>query len=161
MAELFDAKINILKFSGQEKYTKILHVLFFYDIIKLFIKRFMASKPNVSEKQAKLIFAENYGREVTAIRSLDSYDDRNYLVSATDGKYVLKIFNSDVSADSARCDEQCHLQEFWFQSGIAVPKIIRNKNGELQFKLMLPVASGESMDCVVRVLEFFSGMILY
>lgn len=119
----------------------------------------MAHKPTLTEDTAKELFFENYDRVVIKISSLPSYDDRNFLITTNDGKFLFKIFNGELSANTGRCNEQCMLQHMWSESGIMVPKVIPDKNGSLQITKKLAVANGESENCILRVLGYLEGNI--
>jgi len=73
---------------------------------------------------------------------------------------VLKIFHEEFSNDEERVSEQAQLQQFWFESGISVPKIIKTTDGLLQKKLKTKMESGKDGECFVRLLEFMEGEIL-
>lgn len=119
----------------------------------------MATKPVLSEDEASAIFHESYGMVVDSISSLPSYDDKNFLMKTQNGKFLMKIFNSDISADQGRCEEHCKLQYLWSENGIPVPKVIHDKDGNLQAKKLLKVASGKEALCYIRILSFLEGEI--
>ena len=72
----------------------------------------------------------------------------------------MKIFHEEFSSDENRVSEQAELQQFWSNSGIAVPQIIKTKEGLLQKKLNTKMVNGKNAECYVRLLEFIEGEIL-
>ena len=103
-------------------------------------------------------------------RALESYDDRNYAVSARNGsspeaelqRFVLKIHNG---VESAQCDvlkAQDAAMRFLAKGGVNCPVPVDpvvttdDGNGAL-FCQNLPVASGESPQLVVRLLSWVPG----
>ena len=70
------------------------------------------------------------------------------MLKTGDLKYLLKVFNGELSQNRDRCEEQCRLQNLWAENGIVVPKVVRDKNGHLQSPHLLPVANGEKMQCI-------------
>ena len=81
-------------------------------------------------------------------------------MTSSSAKVVLKIFHEEFSNDEERVSEQAQLQQFWFESGISVPKIIKTTDGLLQKKLKTKMANGKDGECYVRLLEFMEGEIL-
>lgn len=56
---------------------------------------YKSAKPADNPIAVKKRVKELYGYEVEAIRHLNSYDDRNYLIDTSDGKQlIVKITNS-------------------------------------------------------------------
>ncbi|CAG5110037.1 Oidioi.mRNA.OKI2018_I69.chr2.g4488.t1.cds [Oikopleura dioica] len=121
----------------------------------------MPTKPKLLIDEATTVLDNFYNIKTQSIKSLPSYDDLNFLITtSTSTKVVLKVFHEEFSSDENRVSEQAELQQFWFNSGIAVPQIIKTKEGLLQKKLKTKMANGKDGECYVRLLEFIEGEML-
>lgn len=109
--------------------------------------------PDVDEATAASVLAEHYDLDGD-IRALDSERDRNFLLSADAGRYVLKFANA--AEDPAVTDFQCralvHVERS--SSALPVPRVIRTLGGELH----LEHRTDENISHQVRLLTYLDGV---
>lgn len=92
----------------------------------------MFAKPAFSKPQAAHITKRLFGFTTTEISSLPSYLDQNfYVATAEGGKYVLKIYNSKDSENSALIEVQMCSMSFLHQNGIPVPAAVPSTSGKI------------------------------
>ena len=90
------------------------------------------AKPNFSQSLVTEIVKRLYSLTPSEIRSLPSYDDQNFYVSAVEGgEYVLKIMNSEDSKNQTMFEVQSHVMAFLHQNGLPSQTPLPNTSGQL------------------------------
>ncbi|CAJ1060767.1 hydroxylysine kinase-like [Xyrichtys novacula] len=115
------------------------------------------AKPNFSQPQVAELVKRLFRLTSSEIRSLPSYDDQNFYVSAVEGgEYVLKIMNSEDSKNSIMIEVQTYAMTFLHQNGLPAQTALPTVSGQLM--------SLEEMDCgygsqkyMVRLLTYLPG----
>jgi len=87
----------------------------------------------LTDDGAKLLAQSRYGIDVASVSPLTSYDDQNFLITASDAEqFVLKISNDGEDFDSLRL--QNALMNFLVEKtpsfGLAVPRVVSSLSGE-------------------------------
>ncbi|CAM9488575.1 unnamed protein product [Ectocarpus sp. 12 AP-2014] len=130
------------------------------------------SRPNVSEETAESLVTRLFGKEVSSVTRLDSYDDANFkIVEEGSGEtFTLKIHNGWDSRDEALIVALNHVVLYVSDRGFAVPAPVRASGGSLVSTEMLPVASAagaaggggeeKSEMLSVRLLKWVEGPIM-
>nr|XP_045905814.1 hydroxylysine kinase-like isoform X2 [Micropterus dolomieu] len=115
------------------------------------------SKPNLSQSQVVELVKRLFRLTPSEIRSLPSYDDQNFCVTAVEGgKYVLKIMNSEDSKNPTLFEVQTYAMSFLHQNGLPAQTALPTTSGQLM--------SLEEIDCgygcqkyLVRLLTYLPG----
>ncbi|XP_071108051.1 hydroxylysine kinase-like [Haliotis cracherodii] len=117
-------------------------------------------RPVVTEGAVRDILRTHYLLESKGARQLDSFVDRNYKVTTTDGReFVLKIVNPDESDNDQRVQAQLGVVNHLRGHGFTCPASVVNKNGLHTWKSTFPIgqADGPEELCVVRLMTFLPG----
>ena len=123
-------------------------------------------KPGVTPDAAARLIKDVYGFAATDIKELNGYDDRNFFFRASadsagdnfcDDGYVLKVTNSQDSRQESLFDAQHAMVRHLAERGVIVPEPVKNKHGDLKRLVRL----ADTAACMVRVLKFIPGKILY
>ncbi|XP_067667780.1 hydroxylysine kinase-like [Haliotis asinina] len=117
-------------------------------------------RPVVTESDVRDILHTHYSLHTKCLRQLDSFVDRNYKVTTTDGQeYVFKIVNPDESEDDIRVQAQLGVVTYLRGCGFTCPVTVANRNGLHTWKSTFPIgrADGPEETCVVRLMTFVPG----
>lgn len=119
-------------------------------------------KPFANEEQAVALINSLWEFQVVDIKSLDSYDDRNFYIKAntTNGEeeFCLKLHNGVESANEVVIDGQNQIILCLAKQGVTVPAPVLSRNGRYTEYTVLPLrvpTDGQS-ECrhAVRVLSW-------
>jgi Ser/Thr protein kinase RdoA (MazF antagonist) len=126
-------------------------------------------KPNPTQEQVLEALESNYlapGQTFKILKELDSYDDKNYMVQASDGvHYLAKIHNGVESHDFLKngTDSSIYFQsammEHCNRHDIPTSAPVPTKNGKPSSMVSLPVVSAphSPQNLVVRLLTWVPG----
>ncbi|MDO9397423.1 MAG: aminotransferase class III-fold pyridoxal phosphate-dependent enzyme [Herbiconiux sp.] len=84
------------------------------------------ARPALTLESVPDLLQERYGRAVT-VRELGSQQDRNFLCTASDGAFVLKVYNAAVSRDAVQ--DQIDAMARLAQAGLLVPTALPSVAG--------------------------------
>ncbi|CAG2118474.1 unnamed protein product, partial [Medioppia subpectinata] len=127
----------------------------------------MTSRPPNNVDYYKSLVKRLYNYEVTNVKELNGYDDRNYHLVTTDSKqFVLKITNKEESAETGLLDAVNSFMLHLYNNGfkVTVPQI--DTNGKYVSFEAIPATGQEVIDTAldnhygVRLLEYVSGQLL-
>ncbi|RWS27815.1 hydroxylysine kinase-like isoform X2 [Leptotrombidium deliense] len=119
-------------------------------------------KPEITKEKAAQLLFQLYGYRAVDIKELNSYDDRNYLVSVLSNEnvlqFTLKITNSLESNIPGLIEAFNEIGQHISEKGLTVPVPILNKEGKYLCKIKL----SENDDTInsVRLLKFIPGQML-
>jgi len=100
-------------------------------------------KPDVTPEDVHRLVQQFYNLEVTSVKELNSYDDRNFFIKVKDDSvlpdpndkcphgYLLKILNSLDSKSGALIEAQNQMMLFLNQHGILCSKPVKNVEQKL------------------------------
>ncbi|XP_046543139.1 hydroxylysine kinase-like isoform X2 [Haliotis rubra] len=117
-------------------------------------------RPVVTEGKVRDILQTHYSLDTKCLRQLDSFVDRNYKVTTTDGReYVFKIVNPDESENDKRVQAQLGVVNYLRGCGFICPVTVANRDGLHTWKSTFPIGKADGPDetCVVRLMTFVPG----
>ncbi|XP_060063935.1 hydroxylysine kinase-like [Ylistrum balloti] len=133
-------------------------------------------RPNVDLDLVSTLVKRLYDLDVTEGKELNSYDDRNYLITVSMETanehiknvcfhgYVLKVLNSLDSRDEDYVEAQNGMILHVADQGIPTPRLVKNVNGKLMSLERFTSDNKSNKDqvlwCAVRLLEYLPGRIL-
>ncbi|XP_069758946.1 hydroxylysine kinase-like [Narcine bancroftii] len=128
-------------------------------------KKAASIKPSVSEAQAVELVGRLYGRKVSKVQPLPSYDDQNFhvLVSATQESgdlsesYVLKVLNTADSQDADLVEVQTQVMMFLNRKGFPSPTPIPTIDGKIM-SLETIKEGNVNKQHLIRLLTYLPGI---
>jgi len=126
-------------------------------------------KPKVTNEDVHRLVRKFYNLEVTSIKELNSYDDKNFFIKVKDDSclpdasdrcphgYLLKILNSLDSKAETLIDAQNQMMLFLNKRGVLCSKPVQNV--EKQLKAYTELAAGKDKN-IIRLLTYIPGDIL-
>ncbi|XP_046543140.1 hydroxylysine kinase-like isoform X3 [Haliotis rubra] len=97
-------------------------------------------RPVVTEGKVRDILQTHYSLDTKCLRQLDSFVDRNYKVTTTDGReYVFKIVNPDESENDKRVQAQLGVVNYLRGCGFICPVTVANRDGLHTWKSTFPI----------------------
>jgi len=129
-------------------------------------------KAGISTEQVIDLVSKYYGLQVTSIRELNGYDDKNFFIQANcssnphistinqDG-YIFKILNKLDSKDPDLVESQNRMMTYLGSRGFRTPTPLSNLQGKLYTIYALPAQREKKDEChILRVLTYQRGKIL-
>ncbi|KAG8174257.1 hypothetical protein JTE90_002052 [Oedothorax gibbosus] len=133
------------------------------------------AKPNVSEELAKELVKRIYGLQVTEIKSLDSFYDKNFHIKVSkdhqnsnigevsDDGYTLKVTNTLKSNLKGHFDAIHEAMLRLLEKGLRVPQPIKNLEGKTWKLETLPLQKSEgkvaqTLQCGIHLLTYIPGV---
>ncbi|KAK9393872.1 hydroxylysine kinase [Crotalus adamanteus] len=122
-------------------------------------------KPTFTEKQAAELVRRIFGLEVSQLKSLPSYDDQNFHLSAaasfpekgeSTGDFVLKIINAEDSKNTDLIEVQTQIMMFLNSEGFPVAMPHLTQDGKVMF-LETVDAGSSTQTFAVRLLSYLPG----
>lgn len=99
--------------------------------------------PLCDDNKAMELVKTIYGFNVIKVKSLDSYDDRNFYIKAVangeEGEYVLKLHNGVESDNDSVIDFQNSILDHMGGQGVSVPEVVKSLNGNFTEYVVLPL----------------------
>ncbi len=102
--------------------------------------------------EIKKILAEYYSLEKVDIKELDGYENENFLVSDSKGKYILKTYLYREELYEIVQAERDVLLELKGEERYSLPKPVQTNQGEFEF-----IYSEDSVKYIVRMLTYIEG----
>ncbi|RWS02853.1 hydroxylysine kinase-like isoform X2, partial [Dinothrombium tinctorium] len=135
------------------------------DSEKTLLKPGVVIKPNCNELTAVDLVHRFYGFKVIELTEMNSYDDRNYLITVEEREtncnliqYTLKITNSLESSVPNLIEAFNEMGIYLKQNGLTVPYPIPSKDGKLLVRVRLSEKS--EAENAVRLLTFIPGKLI-
>ncbi|KAG8181423.1 hypothetical protein JTE90_018890 [Oedothorax gibbosus] len=136
--------------------------------------KYMMAKPNVSAELAKELVKRIYGLQVTEIKSLNSFNDKNfhikvskdhqnpYIDEVSDDGYTLKVMNTLKSNLKGHFDAIHGAMLRLHEKGLRVPQPIKNLEGETWKLETLPLQEtggnvAKPLKCGIHLLTYIPG----
>ncbi len=118
---------------------------------QLFLQRTDLPRPDVTVEDAAAILRDHYGL-LGPIVELGSQQDRNYRISASEGRFVLKICRADYAAVELEAQNLALAHLAGKSEAPAVPRVVASRGGYDILPLRLRDA-----DYRIRLLDFIEG----
>jgi len=125
-------------------------------------QRRKVEKPCVDIDVVRGLAEERFGLSVEKLEELNSYDDRNFLIVAKDGrhKYTLKVHNGVDSRNVEFLHAQSRMMRCLRSKGILCPEPVSTISGEEFTWLKLDMAGEGQKVHAVRLLTYVEGKVL-